>query len=309
MNSQQIQFFFSAARHLNFTKVAEEFYTSQPTVSRQIAFLEEELGFQLFYRQGKQLRLTPGGLVMLGEFSKLQTAISEATARVGRIQQGLEGHLTIGYMTGLDTDYYVYPPSMTFTDTYPNITVDLDSCTFRFLRQRLYSGEYDLIFTYYFEVPFMHGILSQPVYTTGNSLIVSSRHPFSRKDSIQPRDFHGQTLIIPTAEDSEGRAGDISGLLARSFGCTETDLSRIHILPADSLDTKMFLVRAGRGIGITGNCMAYTHDDRYTLFPLPGETMEICAVWRQDNPNPAIPLYLDLLGNVSEIDVFNCWRN
>lgn len=307
MNTQQIQYFFSAAKHLNFTKVAEEFYTSQPTVSRQIASLEAELGFPLFYRSGKQLRLTSGGLVMLSEFAKQEAALREATSRVNRIQQGLEGHLGIGYLTGLDTDMYVFPPSMAFTDRYPNVTVDLDSCSFRFLRQRLYSGEYDLIFTYHFELAALQDVLSQLVYTTGNSLIVSSRHPLADKDAIRPADLHGQTLIVPAASDSEGRAGDLLGLLERSFGCTGADYAHITLQPVGSLETKMFLVRTGRAIGITGNCMSYTHDDRYTLFPLPGETIGIYAVWRRDNLNPAIPLYLDMLSDVSEIDVFRSW--
>lgn len=82
MTSQQIQYFISAAKHLSFTKAADEFYTSQPTISRQIAALEEELGFELFYRDGKQLRLTSGGLVMLAEFNQQQSAFQNAVHRV-----------------------------------------------------------------------------------------------------------------------------------------------------------------------------------------------------------------------------------
>ena len=93
MTSQQIQYFLSAAKHLSFTKAAEEFYTSQPTISRQIAALEEELGFELFYREGKQLRLTSGGLVMLSEFNQQQQSLQSAIQRVEQIESGFEGEL------------------------------------------------------------------------------------------------------------------------------------------------------------------------------------------------------------------------
>ena len=148
MTSQQIQYFLSAAKHLSFTKAAEEFYTSQPTISRQIAALEDELGFELFYREGKQLRLTSGGLVMLAEFSQQQSALQSAIQRVEQIQSGFEGSLSIGFLTSFDTDIYVYPPSMAFSARYPNITIKMDSASFAPLRQRLYDGEYDIIFTW-----------------------------------------------------------------------------------------------------------------------------------------------------------------
>ncbi len=304
MTSQQIQYFLSAAKHLSFTKAADEFYTSQPTISRQIAALEEELGFELFYREGKQLRLTSGGLVMLAEFSQQQTAIQNAIQRVEQIQSGFEGQLNIAYLTSLDTDYYVYPPTMAFSIRHPKVVVNVDSGSFGTLRQRLENGEYDIIFTYDFELPFIPGSLSQHVYRCGCALITSSKHPLASKTNLTPEDFHGQTLILPAVFDSRDRLLDMQRLLLRGFGCTEADFSRMTTRMVDTLETKQFLVRSGAGIGITGNCMDYAYDNRYTLFPLPGETMEIHAVWRKNNLNPAIPLYLQVLSETPEIDVF-----
>lgn len=307
MTSQQIQYFLCAARHLSFTKAAEEFYTSQPTVSRQIAALEEELGFVLFYREGKQLRLTSGGLVMLSEFTQQQAALQIAIQRVEQIQGGFEGNLNIAYLTSLDTDYYVYPPTMVFSTRHPKVVVNMDSGSFGTLRQRLESGEYDIIFTYDFELPFIPDSLSQYVYRCGCSLITSSRHPLAAKTNLTPSDFHGQTLILPASFDSRDRLLDMQKLLLRGFGCTEEDFARINIRMVDTLETKQFLVRSGVGVGITGNCMDYAYDSRYTLFSLPGETMELHAVWRKDNLNPAIPLYLQVLSETPEIDVFQNW--
>lgn len=304
MTSQQIRYFISAARHLNFTKAAEEFFSSQPTVSRQIAMLEEELGFPLFYREGKQLRLTPGGLVMLSEFSQQEQALKSAVQRVEQIQNGFEGRLNIAYLTGLDTDYYVYPPTMVFSARHPKVVVNMDCGSFGALRQRLEAGEYDMIFTYHFELPFIPEHLSQFVYRCDFSLIVSSRHPLAGKTALSPGDLRGQTLILPGTFDSQDRILDMQRMLAQELGCTDEDFRHINLRMVDTLETKQFLVRSGAGIGITGNCMDYAYDSRYTLFPLPNETLEIHAVWRRDNLNPAIPLYLQVLADTPEIDVF-----
>lgn len=302
MTSQQIQYFISAAKHLNFTKVAEEFFSSQPTVSRQIAALEEELGFELFYRDGRQLRLTSGGLVMLAEFHQQQASLQTAIQRVEQVRSGFEGKLNIAYLTGLDTDCYVYPPTMEFSSRLPKVVVNMDSGSFSTLRQRLENGEYDIIFTYDFELPSIPDSLSQFAYRCGCALITSSRHPLAAHAHPTPKDFYGQTLILPASFDSRDRLLDMQRLLSRGFGCTEEDFSRINLRMVDTLETKQFLVRSGVGVGITGTCMDYTYDNRYALFPLPGETMEIHAVWRKDNLNPAIPLYLQVLAESADTE-------
>lgn len=304
MTTQQIKYFISAAKNLSFTKTAEEYYTSQPTVSRQIAELETELGFPLFYRESKQLRLTSGGLIMLAEFSQQTDALHAAIQRVAQIQSGEQGHLSIAYLTDMDTDYYVYPPTFVFSSLYPGISVSMDSGSFNALRSRLASGEYDLIFTYHFELPFMADTLNQYVYRCGCSLIASSQHPLASKNTLSSKDLCGQTLILPSPMDSPDRRRDMKALLTRNYGITEDDFESITIRPSDTLETKQFLVRSNVGFSITGNCMDYTYDSRYVLFPMPNETMEIHAVWRQDNLNPAIPLYLQVLSEAPDIDVF-----
>lgn len=304
MTSQQIQYFLSAAKCLSFTKAAEEFYTSQPTVSRQVAMLEEELGFPLFYRDGKQLRLTSGGLVMLAEFGQQQAALQNAIQRAEQIQSGFEGRLNIGFLSSFDTDVYVYPPSMAFSARYPNITITMDAGSFTPLRQRLYDGEYDIIFTYSFDLPYMRDVLSQPVYHTGCSLVSSAHHPLASLEVITAADLKGQTLILPFSYHMEGWEASIAAMMGRGFGLTPEEYSSFDVRVVDTLETKQFLVRSGVGIGITGNCASYAYDSRYALFPIPNETLEIHAVWRKANLNPAIPLYLQVLSEAPEIDVF-----
>lgn len=304
MTSQQIQYFISAAEHLSFTKAAEEFFTSQPTISRQVAALEDELGFALFYRDGKHLRLTSGGLVMLAEFSNQQKSLKDAVQRVGRIRSGMDGSLSVGFLSSFDTDVYVYPPSMAFSERYPRISITMDGASFAPLRQRLYDGEYDVIFTYSFDLPFMRDVLSQPVYKTGCSLVSSSGHPLARLESITPADLRGQTLILPFSGHMDGWQASIAATLSRGFGLTAEDYATFRIRVVDTLETKQFLVRSGAGLGITGNCASYAYDSRYALCPIPGETLQIHAVWRKDNLNPVIPLFLQVLADAPEIDVF-----
>ena len=61
MNTKQIDYCIELSRTLNFSRAAENMFVSQPTFSYQIRLLEEEVGFQIFYRNGKGAELTPAG--------------------------------------------------------------------------------------------------------------------------------------------------------------------------------------------------------------------------------------------------------
>ena len=65
MHEEQLRYFLSAARCGSFSAAARECYVAQPTVSRQIAALEQELGAPLFIRAGRHLTLTATGRYMV----------------------------------------------------------------------------------------------------------------------------------------------------------------------------------------------------------------------------------------------------
>ena len=66
MELHQLRYFEAVARHLHFTRAAQELSIAQPSVSQQIAKLELELGAQLFHRMKRRVALTPFGEVLPG---------------------------------------------------------------------------------------------------------------------------------------------------------------------------------------------------------------------------------------------------
>ena len=69
MTDLQIRLFIELTRCLSFSKTAEKFYTTQPTVSRQIKMLEEEWGVKLFDRNKRQVKITKSGKILADFFS------------------------------------------------------------------------------------------------------------------------------------------------------------------------------------------------------------------------------------------------
>jgi LysR family glycine cleavage system transcriptional activator len=78
--------FEAAARHLSFTRAAEELYLTQSALSRQMQTLEEQLGIPLFERRHRALLLTEAGQVLLGTAKTILSDIEQVVARIRREQ-------------------------------------------------------------------------------------------------------------------------------------------------------------------------------------------------------------------------------
>ena len=293
MNSQQIEYFLSAAKHLNFTKAADEFYTFQPTISRQIALLEEELGFELFKRDKGNLRLTVGGIIMAQEFAKTNKIIHDAITKVGLVSEGLEGEISIGFVRGMNNDSFVYPPTVEFMEKYPSINVMIESTSFSRLRKNLESGEYDIIFTFDFDLPSIQNALHIRCYTVPTIIAMSSSHPLAQKENLEAQDFSGETFLLPRALDSNYGRSETLDILK------ELGIKNIKLRSMNGTESVLFGVRSGIGVALLDSSMDLIFDNRYSYFKLPEgrhfSTLDIVAVWKKDNLNPTVPVYLEKL--------------
>lgn len=84
MTDMQIKMFMELTRSLSFSKTAETFYTTQPTISRQIRMLEEEWGVRLFDRNKRQVKLTKAGKVMAEFFDTHDEGLKKALQKAKR---------------------------------------------------------------------------------------------------------------------------------------------------------------------------------------------------------------------------------
>jgi len=292
VNSQQIEYFLSAARYLNFTKAADEHFTSQPTISRQIALLEDELGFELFKRDKGYLHLTVGGAIMAQEFARSNQIIRDAMARVEKVAGGLEGEISIGYVSGMNTDLYVYPPTIEFMVEYPAINVMMAAMSFSGLRSKLDSGDFDVIFTFNFELPSIQDVQCLNCYAVTAIIAMSSSHPLAAKENLTPQDFSGQTFLLPSPVESVGHR-DVKEIL-KHLG-----VENVKVKSMNGIESMFFGVRSGDGVTFVDSSMDLIYDNRYRYMQLPQEhefsRLDIVAVWKKDNLNPIIPIYIELL--------------
>lgn len=152
MLSPLMDTFLIVARYLSFTRAAQELYTTQPTISRQITALEEEWGFPLFARSNKEVALTEEGALMLDACKKSADLLSASLARARELHRTQAGSLRIGMLSSVDERRTLLPALSYFDEIHPNIQVTVEKGSYSRLREGLESGEFDVIFTLDFEV-------------------------------------------------------------------------------------------------------------------------------------------------------------
>src|SRR5438876_8337493 len=100
MELRHLRYFVAVAEAENVSRAALKLHISQPGISRQIRDLEDEIGFQLFQRTAKSLKLTEAGRVFLAEARAVLQRADEAVKRA-RAATGGSGELHIGYAPSL----------------------------------------------------------------------------------------------------------------------------------------------------------------------------------------------------------------
>ena len=119
-----LRYFEAAARFLNFTRAAEDLYLTQSAVSQKIQALEEQLGYPLFYRLPRGLRLTANGECLYASVRQALGILRDTLHQIG--DESLDGALKLRTMPSFATKWLL-PRLASFTELYPNIELQIDA--------------------------------------------------------------------------------------------------------------------------------------------------------------------------------------
>ena len=146
MNTLQISCFLEAARCRSFSKAARNLYVSQPSFSRNIPQLENELGVTLFRRNSFHgIDLTESGKIMAEAFSHAKTEVDAAAEKARALEHAKNVSLTIGLLEGQLLSTKLEELLADFREEYPNVTVRIMRGTYQKLMAALRKDEVDLV--------------------------------------------------------------------------------------------------------------------------------------------------------------------
>ncbi|AIQ44126.1 LysR family transcriptional regulator [Paenibacillus sp. FSL R7-0297] len=124
MDIRQLEYFVQAARLNSFSRAAESLYITQPTISKMIRNLEIELGADLFYREGKSIRLTDAGELLLVKAQNIVESFTSLSSELDSLRNLKQGHIRIGLPPMVGASFF---PAVIgeFHRRYPEVTIRL----------------------------------------------------------------------------------------------------------------------------------------------------------------------------------------
>jgi DNA-binding transcriptional LysR family regulator len=287
MNFSQIKCFLAAADCLSFTRAADRLYLSQPVLSRQIAAMEDELGFELFTREKKAIRLTPAGEVMAQGMNRMAREYQTLMEKANAVDKGFAGSLNIGMVEG----QLICPPYSIalnrFRDKYPAVRVNLSRHTLAGLENALQSGEIDVGFASLFNLNDDEDVDYLPVGLAATKLVIPRSHPLADRENVQLTDFKEDTfLTLPETE---------SPYIARfSERVAKHDFFRPRTLVAPNIGALALWLEAGYGIFPLNENHQLRNNPNLVFKDIPElqQLVEI-VMWKKSNKNPLIPVFVE----------------
>jgi DNA-binding transcriptional LysR family regulator len=140
---RQFKVFAAAARHLSFTRAAEELHLTQPAVSMQIRQLEENLGLPLFEPLGRRIDLTEAGHALHGYVQRIDEILAEADEVFEGMKGLRRGHLRVSVAS--TANYFATRLLADFSKQYTEVSISLDVTNRETLLRQLANNETDIV--------------------------------------------------------------------------------------------------------------------------------------------------------------------
>jgi len=288
MELRHLRYFVAVAEAGSLTVAAEQsLHTSQPSLSRQIRDLEDEVGAQLLTRRARGIELTPAGRAFLDHARSALSQVEAATEAARRVAHPAKPRFSMGFLTGHEWTWM--PETLRILrDELPNIDVMISSQYSPLLADGLSNGKIDAAFLRRERgVPELayRVLVKEPL-----AVILPSDHRLAALKAISPGDLVGETFVT-VSDTAPVLRVVIDNYLKRSG---------INIRPAheaDHLAMGMSLIASTRGVGLLPAYAQNFLPSSVTSRPLKGNTptIELVLGYKKSNESPILKLLLSRL--------------
>lgn len=271
MELRVLQYFLAAAREENITKVAALLHITQPTLSRQLMQMEEELGVKLFRRGKHNILLTEEGMLLRRRAQEIVDLAEKAAKEVKREEEMVLGEISIG----CGETQNMKPLSemiASFRQKYPDVSFNIYTAIADDVKERLENGVLDM------------GLLLEPVEVSRYHYLrmplrekwqVLMRRDFqlAEKQKITPGDLAGIPLIMAKRQS-------VRNELENWFG---HDKEKLDIVSTCNLSHHNQSIMVESGIGVALVMEFACNQDTLCLRPLDPEIESGCVlVWKKN---------------------------
>ena len=299
MELRHLRYFVAVAETGSLTVAARRIlHTSQPSLSRQIRDLEDEVGAQLLTRSARGIELTPAGSIFLDHARSVLSRVEAAAEAARRVAHPSKPCFAMGFLTGHELTWM--PAALQILrDELPNIDVMVSSQYSPQLANALSNEKIDAAFLRREqgmpELAF-HLLVKEPLI-----VVMPSDHRLASLQAVSPTDLVGETFVT-VSKTAPVLRGVIDNYLKRSG----IDITPAH--EADHVTMGISLIMSTRGLGLLPAYAQNFLPASVTSRPLRGDapTIDLVLGYRKSNQSPILKLLLsridELVARVLEED-------
>lgn len=291
MTLNQMKYFIAAARCLSFTEAAKSLFMTQPALSRQIAAMENELGTKLFVREHKNLKLTPGGSILLNRLPELLEDYRKLSDDVRNANKGYNGQLRIGILDVYDISELFEGTIQIFQKCFPDVHLTMQRFGIGILPECLYHNSLDLIITYGFSLYDKPDLVSLDIQKYNSCIMLRNDHPLAEKKELSLSDLKEETFVLLDRSISEEGYHYIMSLCEKCGVFPQTKI-------VEKMEDILLWVQVGNGVAITTNRTIEKMNPMVIIREIQMQEAkghDITVAWRRENYNPAIALFTEII--------------
>lgn len=270
MELRVLNYFLAIAREENFTRAAQQLHVTQPTLSRQIADLEAELGVKLFIRSNHRIVLTEDGMILKRRAQEMLSLADKTKQDFLRKGEGLSGTIAIGSGEFRSTAYLAKIIAA-FRQQYPRVTYEIYSGNAGNIRDQIERGLLDI------------GLMSAPIDMRKYDFVtmpireqwgvfVQKDSPLFGKDCVKPEDLAGLSVVTATGDFNQSRIGKWLGEYQE-----QVTIAAAANLPYN--EAVLAQERIGVMLSINLNC---TYDNLYFIPLYPALEVATALGWKKE---------------------------
>lgn len=276
---RQLEYFVNIAMSSNFRKAAQKLNISQPTLTSQIATLEDALGIKLFERSRAGTLLSPAGRELLPMVRQLLEQFQQVMDLADSSNKELSGTFKIGVSPTIGP-YLFSKVLIELHKRYPRLQLHVREGVPQELEKGLDKGDYDFILTM---LP-MHSSENRvrPLFIEPIYIVLSQDHPLAVKDVLEGKDLYNQDVL--TMDERHHLHRQIANICERYTAHAQQKFA------SNSLNTLKQMVIMNMGIAFMPGLYSHariTEDDKLKVLALADEKINRTHVasWRKNAPS------------------------
>ena len=194
MDILHLTYFIEVAKQLSFTKAARELHVSQPSISKMVRNLEDELKVTLLDRSARRVKLTDAGQALYERGLKIVDSLKNVTADLDDLTSGRKGNICIGIPPMVETSFFAIAIGE-YKKKYPNIVIDLAEVGSKAVEEMVEDGSLDIgvvVLPVKNKVNFsMFAFVKDPIW-----LIVHPEHRLAGRAVVSITDLEEEPIVM-----------------------------------------------------------------------------------------------------------------